>query len=758
MAFPLMGLLGLLIAFASCLLSLGCLGAGRLLGRRSPERGETLAWGGRVAVVVGAIGLTFCCAILVWCFFAGDVSIEYVVRNRSDATGELGWLFHLAGLWAGRQGSLLFWAWLIAVFNLVVVLRTRRDARPLDDVALLVAQVVLTAFVGVLLFSEGNMPFTALDPRYVGADGQLTGAAALWGMNALLEHWAMAIHPPTLFVGYAGLTVPFAYAIAALVVNDDSPRWVVRCTPYAVFSWLLLGIGIGLGAVWAYVVLGWGGYWGWDPVENASLLPWLVGVALIHSFTVYRQRGAFKRWSVMCACLTFAFVILGTFITRSGLVQSVHAFEGDPVSLVLFLALIVASLLAGAVGLIARRGSFGAAVAGGDDIESMASKEAAYYVNNLVMVVFAVLLAYLTVSSALPAFLPFGGQAISAGTYNAVARPLGIAYCALIAVCPLLGWHRTDRAAFWRRARVPGICAIVLFAVLMAYFATYLLPSYDAIVAAGGSGAEGLLEQGPGWYYNGLAVVGFAVASLLLFNAGFMAVKVIARAKGAWRTRFPALGGAVCHLGMAVVLVGLIGSSMYVTEKVTYLPLDADTGTAAEPLVIQDFELVYVGGSLEELENGSDILNEATFDVYRDGAYVGSVSPAVQMVKATMQTKQIASVISFPLEDLFVVYRGASSDGALSMDVRVNPLISLVWVGFGLIVAGGLVALLARRSARREADGGDGEARTTGCVAPIVDACVPGAAAPVDAPTVPAPDAPAASDAPDEPAGDGGAR
>ena len=417
MGLSLLGLLGLLIAFASCALSLVCLGVGRFLGRRDPSRGETLAWGGRVAVVVGALGLTFCCAILVWCFFTGDISIEYVVRNRSDAVGEMGWLFHLAGLWAGRQGSLLFWAWLIAAFNLVVVVRTRKDARPLDDVALLVAQLVLAAFVGVLLFSQDNMPFTALDPRYVGADGQLTGAAALWGMNSLLEHWAMAIHPPTLFIGYAGLTVPFAYAIAALVVNDDSPRWVVRCTPYAVFSWLLLGVGIGLGAVWAYVVLGWGGYWGWDPVENASLLPWLVGVALIHSFTVYRQRGAFKRWSVMCACVT-----LGTFITRSGLVQSVHAFEGDPVSLVLFLALIVASLAAGAVGLIARRKSFGAVTAGGDDIESMASKEAAYYVNNLIMVVFAVLLAYQTISSALPSFLPFGGQARSASS-TALSSP-----------------------------------------------------------------------------------------------------------------------------------------------------------------------------------------------------------------------------------------------------------------------------------------------------------------------------------------------
>ena len=162
--------------------------------------------------------------------------------------------------------------------------------------------------------------------------------------------------------------MPFAYAIAALIVNDDSAEWVVSSTPYAMFSWLLLGVGIGLGSVWAYVVLGWGGYWGWDPVENASLLPWLVGVALIHSFTIYRKRGAFKRWSVMCACLAFSFVILGTFITRSGLVQSVHAFEGDPVSLVLFLGLILCSLAAGAIGLLIRRDSFGAVVDGGANL------------------------------------------------------------------------------------------------------------------------------------------------------------------------------------------------------------------------------------------------------------------------------------------------------------------------------------------------------------------------------------------------------
>ena len=701
MGLSLLGLLGLLIAFASCALSLVCLGVGRFLGRRDPSRGETLAWGGRVAVVVGALGLTFCCAILVWCFFTGDISIEYVVRNRSDAVGEMGWLFHLAGLWAGRQGSLLFWAWLIAAFNLVVVVRTRKDARPLDDVALLVAQLVLAAFVGVLLFSQDNMPFTALDPRYVGADGQLTGAAALWGMNSLLEHWAMAIHPPTLFIGYAGLTVPFAYAIAALVVNDDSPRWVVRCTPYAVFSWLLLGVGIGLGAVWAYVVLGWGGYWGWDPVENASLLPWLVGVALIHSFTVYRQRGAFKRWSVFCACLTFCFVVLGTFITRSGLVQSVHAFEGDPVSLVMFGALIICSLLAGIVGLVVRRKSFGATDAADDDIESMMSKEAAYYVNNLIMIVFAVLLAYMTVSSALPSWLPFGGQSLSAGTYNAIARPLGIAYLAVLAICPLLGWRRTDKKAFWRSARVPALCALVLFIVLMIYFVTYLLPSYQAMIDMGGTQASGLLEQGNPIYYNGLAVVGFAVASLLFFNALFMAVRSLKRVDGAkLRRRLALFGGSVAHAAMAIILVGLIGSSMYVTEITGYLPYDEESDSVSETFDIQDFQLTYTGNSIDELGNGN-VRYALTFDVTKDGQFVGTVNPAVQLVSATQQQKLEASVIGFPLEDLFVVYRGVNDEGDFSMDVRVNPLISFVWVGFALLMVGCLIPLFAKRAERR---------------------------------------------------------
>lgn len=708
------GLIGLLVAFAGTVVSVVCLLLGAVMGRkRASDASETLVWGGHIAAITGFVALTFCCGVMVYCFFAGDYQIQYVLNEHSDATGMLGWLYKLSGLWAGREGSLMFWAWLISAFNTVVAVRNLKDTRDLDAMALLVSQLVLAAFTGVLLFSEDNMPFTATPDKYYSSNGTLDTAASMLGMNSLLEHWAMAIHPPTLFVGYAGLTIPFAYAIAALIVNDPSKEWVVRSQRYALFAWLFLGIGIGLGALWAYVVLGWGGYWGWDPVENASLLSWLVGVALIHSFTVYRQRGAFKRWAVMCACLTFSFVIVGTFISRSGLVQSVHAFEGDPVSIALFGALIVVPIIAGIVGLAVRWKSFGPAENGSDDVEHMISKEGAYYFNNVIMVVFAVLLAYLTISSALPSFLPFGGQSISSGTYNAIARPLGVVYLLILAVCPLLAWGKTDGKKFFKKARIPALCAVVLFAVLAIYWATVLVPSYDAIIAAGGDTASELQSDGPAIYYNGLALVGFAVASVLFFNSLFM----LGRAIGAYKrahggnvlsaagsmlvnnaSRF---GGFVSHLAMAIILIGLIGSSMYVTEQVGYVAYDEDTDTASEEFVIKDYTLKFVNSDIKQ--DGNDYIYQVTFDAYRGDEYLGQVSPSVQLDSQTQQQKLNASVLSFPTEDLFVVYRGVSDDGALSMDVRVNPLVSFVWVGFGLLMVGAVIATVGRRGAKRKA-------------------------------------------------------
>lgn len=669
---------------------------------------------GRIGVAVTMLALLVCCLILVYCFFAGDYSIKYVLAERSLNTSELAWLYKLSGLWAGREGSLLFWAWLISAFEVAVVLATRKRRGQIDNVALAVIQLVVVAFVGVLTFSQVNMPFESTPATYFNAEGKLTASASLNAMNTLLEHWAMVIHPPMLFVGYAGMTVAFAYAIAALVMGDASRLWVDRAQRFTMVSWIFLGIGIGLGSVWAYVVLGWGGYWGWDAVETASLLSWLVGVALIHTFTVYRQRGAFKRWAVMCACLAFAFVIVGTFISRSGLVQSVHAFEGDPVSLWLFGALITVSVLAGIAGLAVRWSRFGPDTEGGDVVENMISKDAAYYFNNVIMIMFTLVLTYMTVSQALPAWLPFGGDSLGKTAYNAIAYPLGIFYLFIMSVGPMLGWGKTDRARFLKDAKVPFACALVLFALLMVYWAANLFPAYNNMIMSGSAAASDLLEQGPSWYYNGLAVIGLLVASMLFFNSLLMLVRGVrsyARSKdiagpkavaAAFRNRPSTLGGFLVHVSMGIILVGLIGSSMYVTEKTGYVDYDAATDSSSETFAIQEYELRFTGSSVKPDDASYKVTYETDFDVYKNGQLVGQAHPQVVADQMTQEQKLNASVLSFADEDLFVVYRGVNSDGDLSMDVRVNPLIQCVWWGFALLVAGGLLAVCGRRLPRKD--------------------------------------------------------
>ena len=520
------GLFALFLAFVATLAGAAVLAVSVWRYRHTHRVNDSLAWAGRLCAIIAFVATTLCCGLLVFCLATGDTSIKYVVQYRSDSSDSLAWLYTLSGLWAGRQGSLLFWAWLITAFDFYLAVRYRDARQVVDDCALAISQAVVAAFLGVLLFSEGNTPFEAMAASYFAADGSLTGGAELWGMNALLEHWAMAVHPPTLFIGYAGMTIPFAYALATMVIGDDSDLWVRRANGITAFAWLFLGIGIGLGAVWAYVVLGWGGYWGWDPVENASLLSWLAAVALMHSFTLYRQRGTFKRWSVVCACITFMFVIVGTFISRSGLVQSVHAFDGDPVSLTLFGALIGVAFAAALFGALGRRATFAVGDAGDGDA-TFTSRSMAYYLLNVLMMVAAFLLCYLTVASALPQPLPFAGQSIATETYNSIARPVSILLLLIVAVCPLLGWSRTDPAQFVKKAVVPGVCALVLFVALMAYFTLALLPAYDAMIAAGGTTAESLEAMGPAWYYNALAALGLAVASILFFNSLFMLVKLL---------------------------------------------------------------------------------------------------------------------------------------------------------------------------------------------------------------------------------------
>ncbi len=720
--------------------------------RKAPQTRGLLMWAALLGAGLVFVALTMCCLVIVVCLFSGDTSIEYVVEERSDAGDGLRWLYLLSGLWAGSQGSLLFWAWLISAFVFYMAYRYYNSGERVDAAALSIQFAVLAVFSATLLFSEDMRPFIPTDESYFDANGELAVAASVLGMNPLLEHWAMAIHPPTLFIGYAGMTVPFSYALAALLAGDDSCTWVERVNGVTAFSWLFLGAGIGLGAVWAYVVLGWGGYWGWDPVENASLLSWLCCVALMHSFTVYRTHGAFKRWSVVAACLAFMFVLVATFITRSGIVSSVHAFQGDTVSAWLFGAAICVAGLAALCGVFVRPKTFGktggeggagengAAADGkgagggesaGEGEGSFFNLEFAYFLNNLVMIACSFLLAYLTLASALPSWMPLGGQSVPTSMYAAIARPVGIVatfiILAVVAVAPLLGWRKAGGRRFWRRLRVPALAALAVFAALVAYWALCLLPAYDAQVAAGGSGAQDLLAAGPAVYCHALAIAAFAVASLLLctslasFARAFSAVRAagsdargrtgspetlasIARdasprqpSRRSPRVFFGRLGGMLAHAGLAVILIGLVGSSMYVTEKSGYLAGDDDS-QASHEIQIGSYTVSPGEATGERYEDGA--LYKLTLNVKDANGESFTMTPSIYLDMSTSQQKYNAAVVSSIGHDVFAVYQGVNDDGDYSVDLRINPLISFVWAGFALLMLGTAIGLFAKRDAR----------------------------------------------------------
>jgi len=691
-----LGQLSLYLGLIAVFVAVFALLWGRKLGERD---GEGVTNIGYIATFAAMGALTVGVMVLLFGFMRGDFSILYVAENHSTDVSGLSWLYDISGLWAGREGSLLFWAWLVSVFASYVAYRRMDKTDELSNMGLMVTNVVLGLFTGAMIFSDPNQPFKNTPAELLGAGGELVGVATQYGMNPLLQHWAMILHPPTLFIGYAGLTIPFAFAIAALIVNDPSKRWIEIVDRITVFSWLFLGAGIGLGSVWAYVVLGWGGYWAWDPVENASLLPWLTGVGLIHSFTIYRRRDSFKRWAIMMAAISFALVILGTFITRSGVVQSVHAFAPDIVSLVFFLAMILGSLIAAAIGIWIRWDSF----AGNDEFDSLTGREAAYYFNNLIMVVAAVLVAYMTVSSALPTWLPFGGQSIGATSYDLLARPIGVFYALIIAVCPLLAWRATDKATFWKRVKWPLVSTAVIFTLLLVEWIVNLRPIYVAMKAGGGKNAAALLAFGPEAVYDTIAILGFLAAALIISTTGSMFIEG-ARKRSSARGEgfFAALGnivfkartqsgGYIAHIAMGIIMIGLVGSSMYVRDVRVLI-----NNTPGESFNVSNYTFT-LQGITETTQANGDVVSRATFDVQRDGRSIGSTQPGLTAFSRQGQTRLDAAVFSEPLRDIFVVWEGnqENADGVeqLSVNVKINPLIWFAWGGFGLLLLGsGLAA------------------------------------------------------------------
>jgi cytochrome c-type biogenesis protein CcmF len=681
----------LALGAVSALVAIAAAWLGDRMGEQEGESVTNISYFATFGVLLFTTGAIL---VLLYAFLTNNFTFQYVAENHTTDISRLQWLYKVSGVWAGREGSLLFWEWLLAGFAAWVAYRRLQFTDRLSNVALAVTNVVQTFFL-VGLFIETNNPFQAVTiaadgsmMKVIGGVQQVVGNVNQSAMNPLLQHWAMILHPPTLFIGYAGLTIPFAFAIAALILNDGGKGWVEISGRITVFSWLFLGIGIGLGAIWAYVVLGWGGYWAWDPVENASLLPWLTGVGLLHSFTVYRRREGFKAWAVVMATFSFVFVILATFITRSGVVESVHAFEKDFLSLGLFLAMMVIALLVGLGGLAMRAATFRSR----DEFESLTSKEAAYYFNNVLMLVAAIIVSGLTLAPA------FGGLKFSAGSYDNIARPVGILYVAILVLCPILSWRATDRETFWKRARVPVLGGLGLGAVLVAVWYLQLLPIFQRGNPAAGNMLMSL-------WYNGQAVAGLLVAGIAIVMPLYLFwTGASARAKSKKTSVGAALlailgkarsqsGGYIAHLGIGVILVGLVGSSMFVED----VPGVVQT-TAGQSFSAGGYTFVFNKMDEKQLANG-DVLTRAIFDLKRaNGASAGQVGPAELFNAVSQQATRDVAIIQEPLRDVFVVLEdSAQGKGPLKLNVKINPLISFTWAGFVLLVLGTVLAVWPKR-------------------------------------------------------------
>lgn len=597
--------------------------------------------------------ITVASAVLVQALIIGDFRMAYVAAHSNRA---MPLLYKFAAWWGGQEGSLLFWSWLLATYAAVVVLTNRRKHRgmmPFVTATLMVTQcffLILNAFV--------VSPFQML------AVGRgITEVPDGNGLNPLLQYWTMAIHPPALYLGYVGFTVPFAFAIGSLITRQPGDAWIHTTRRWSLITWLFQSCGILLGAGWAYAVLGWGGYWGWDPVENASLLPWLTATAFLHSVMMQEKKGMMKVWNMVLVSATFFLCIFGTFLTRSGVVSSVHAFAQSPIGryFVGFLAIGIAATIY----LILDRLDYLKTEA---RLESVLSRESSFMFNNLILVAscFAVLWGTLfpVISEAVT------GEKISvdAPFFNRVNVPIGLFLLLLTGVGPLFAWRRTSADSLRRNFLWPGIAALVLIAGLLAagvrHF--YALVSFGlCLFVAWTIAAE---------FYKGSRAIRAKTGK----NFVLAAVELTHR-----NTR--RYGGYMVHMGIVLMFIGFTGSAF---NKNTTQEM-----AMGSSMRIGHYELSVT--DIRQGENENYSWDHAVVAVYKDGFRIGTLEPERRFYKSSRQGTSEVAIRRGLKEDLYLNFGGMSEDNQRAViQAYVFPLVSWIWIGFAVLVFGSLVCLV----------------------------------------------------------------
>ncbi|MCP3734476.1 heme lyase CcmF/NrfE family subunit [Sphingomonas sp. RP10(2022)] len=632
------GLAALWLAAALAALQLAMAALGLLRGQAAP-----IAAVRPIAIVQGALA-ALAMAALIALFLASDMSVKLVVENSHSAKP---WIYKFAGAWGNHEGSMLLWVTILGLAGgAVAILERRLPAATL--IATLGAQAgIALGFYAFLLFASN--PFARLSPA--ARDGL--------GLNPLLQDPGLAFHPPTLYIGYVGISVAFSFAVGALVTRDVGPAFAKAMRPWVLGAWIFLTLGITAGSYWAYYELGWGGWWFWDPVENASLMPWLAATALLHSVTVLATRDGLRAWTVMLAVVAFSMSMIGTFLVRSGILTSVHAFAVDPERGAFILALLVI-YIGGALALFAARIG---TVRAGTTFE-LVSREGGLVLNNLLL---SVILGIVLIGTLYPLVAAGFGVQLSVGPpfFNKAAGPIALALVMAMAVGPLLRWRRDDAGALLDRLIWPIAATGFTGAALIVLAPPGLLPLFGLSLAAG-----------------------LAVASVL---------PLIGR--NPWRTPLFIWGMVVAHLGIAVSLAGMACDSAYTAETLV-------AARIAEPVRVGPYVVRLDGIKPVVGDNWSAL--EARLSARRGDDAAIVLRPQSRYFSDPVTTTSESAIATRWDGQLYTVLGQSDAQGRWQLRLWWKPFVTLIWLGGALIALGGALSLVGRwrrerRAAVREA-------------------------------------------------------
>jgi cytochrome c-type biogenesis protein CcmF len=662
-----LGLVGVWVAFVASVVGAVVVAVGLVrqpgTSPSSPARaaaGSAGLWEGRLFAPVMLIGAVVAVLAMERALVTHDFSIVFVAENNSRVTPLL---YSITGLWSALAGSILLWGFVLTIFAGLFVWRYRGVASdPVIRWATLVLFVVTAFFFG-LMIGPAN-PFVTTHAVLAGL-----------GPNSLLQdNPLVAIHPPLLYTGFVGFTVPFAFAIGMLATGRIGDRWQIECRRWTLVSFTFLSVGIVLGAWWSYQVLGWGGFWGWDPVENAALLPWLCGTAYLHSVLVQERRGLFRVWNLSLSVATFALTILGTFLTRSGVIQSVHAFSQSaigPILIGFFFVVVVVGF-----GLIAWRGDRLRSPGG---IDAPLGREGAFLLNNLLFVGFAFVVLLGTLYPILYEAVTQQQVNVAAPFFNTVAVPVGLALLFLMAVAPALSWRKINASVLWERLAIPAWVGVLTVVVCVAF---------------GLRGFSPLIGFGLG------AFAAATAARALVLSVRATRVRHV----GWWRGLIGrANGGMVVHLGVIVMAVGIIAATTY--RHQTELALHR-----GKVVTYSGHRFEFLG--LRNVITSSKQSDEALVEV--DG---GVFTPATTNFGGALATVGTPAIDSGAFGDVYLTFdqvgglgntSGSSPvpnlpAGSVAIGVVIEPLLAWLWAGGLLVGVGGLLALVPG-SRRRATD------------------------------------------------------